>query len=202
MQCLETLPLSYQTFVFLSDPFPQTLPSCCRWQQTCSGVFPSGGLRKSQVHPADSTLPDTCYGSRPTAVPRDALLAVVGGPVGDNRRLWTSSRSQNLFFLRFVLNFRSLKFIEIIAINLIHDWLRAGSPRGRSSSPGRVKNYLFSKSSRLALRSTQPPIQLVPGALSPGVKRTGREADHSPPTSAEVEEMWIYTSTPPYAFTA
>jgi hypothetical protein len=25
----------------------------------------------------------------------------------------------------------------------------------------------------------------------------GREADHSPPTSAEVKKMWIYTSTPP-----
>jgi hypothetical protein len=48
--------------------------------------------------------------------------------------------------------------------------------------------------------STQPPIQWVPGALSPGVKRPGRGADHSPPASAEVKKMWIYTSTPPYAF--
>jgi hypothetical protein len=56
---------------------------------------------------------------------------------------------------------------------------------GRSSSLGRVKNFLFSRSSRPALRATQPPIQWVPGALSPGVKRPGREADHSPPTSAE-----------------
>jgi hypothetical protein len=63
-------------------------------------------------------------------------------------------------------------------------------------SPGRVKNFLFSKSSRPALRSTQPPIQWVPGALSPGVKRPGREVDRSPPTSAEVKKMRIYTSTP------
>jgi hypothetical protein len=34
---------------------------------------------------------------------------------------------------------------------------------------------------------TQPPIQWVPGALSPGVKRQGREADHSLPSSAEVK---------------
>jgi hypothetical protein len=27
-------------------------------------------------------------------------------------------------------------------------------------------------------------------------------ADHSPPISAEVKEMWIYTSTTPYAFMA
>jgi hypothetical protein len=31
-------------------------------------------------------------------------------------------------------------------------------------------------------------IQWVPGSLSLGVKRPGREADHSPPSSAEVKE--------------
>jgi hypothetical protein len=45
--------------------------------------------------------------------------------------------------------------------------------------------------SRMALRSTQPPIQRVLGALSPGVKRPGREDDHSPPTDAEVKKTWI-----------
>jgi hypothetical protein len=69
-------------------------------------------------------------------------------------------------------------------------------------TPGGVKNFLFSRSSRTALRSTQPPIQRVPGALSPGVKRPGREVDHSPPTSAELKKMWIYTTTPPYVFMA
>jgi hypothetical protein len=43
--------------------------------------------------------------------------------------------------------------------------------------------------SRTALGLTQPPFQWVPGALSLGVKRPGREADHSPPSSAEVEDM-------------
>jgi hypothetical protein len=65
-----------------------------------------------------------------------------------------------------------------------------------SSSPGRVKNFLLSKSLRPDLGSTQPPNQWAPGALSPGVKRQGREAGHSPPTSAEVKKTWIYTSTP------
>jgi hypothetical protein len=51
---------------------------------------------------------------------------------------------------------------------------------GRSSSPGKVKNFLFSKSSRSALGSTQPPIQWVPGVLSLGLKRQAREADHCP----------------------
>jgi hypothetical protein len=77
------------------------------------------------------------------------------------------------------------------------DWIRIGCLRGRRSSPGRIKNFLFSTSSRPALGSTQPPIQWVPG-----VKRQGREADHSTPSSAEVKKTWIYTSTPPYAFMA
>jgi hypothetical protein len=47
-----------------------------------------------------------------------------------------------------------------------------------------------------ALGSTQPPIQWVPGVLSLGVKRPGREADHSPPSIVEVKNAWSYTSTP------
>jgi hypothetical protein len=68
-----------------------------------------------------------------------------------------------------------------------------------SSSPGRVKNFFFSMSSRPVLRPIQLSTQRVPGALSPGVKWRRREADHSPPTNAEVKKTWIYTSTPPYA---
>jgi hypothetical protein len=41
------------------------------------------------------------------------------------------------------------------------------------------------------------PIQWVPGALSLGVKRPGREADHSPPPSAEVNNACSFTSTSP-----
>jgi hypothetical protein len=48
-----------------------------------------------------------------------------------------------------------------------------------------------------ALGPTQPPIQCEPGALSLGVKWPGREADHSPPTSADVKNAWSYTSAPP-----
>jgi hypothetical protein len=53
-----------------------------------------------------------------------------------------------------------------------------------------------------ALESTHPPIQWVPGALSSGVKRQEREVDRSPPASAEVKRICIYTSTPPYPFMA
>jgi hypothetical protein len=68
--------------------------------------------------------------------------------------------------------------------SLYNDWLRAGRPRGRSSSPGAGKNFHFSMSSRPTMGPTQPPIEWVPGAISPGVKRPGSEADHSRPTSA------------------
>jgi hypothetical protein len=55
-------------------------------------------------------------------------------------------------------------------------WLEAGRLSGRSSSPTRVKNFLFSTTSRLAVGPTEPPIQLVLEGLSPGVKRLGCEA--------------------------
>jgi len=42
------------------------------------------------------------------------------------------------------------------------------------------------------------PIQWVSGALSPGVKQPGREADHSHPSSAEFKNAWRYTSTLQY----
>jgi hypothetical protein len=66
-----------------------------------------------------------------------------------------------------------------------------------------VEARIFSsRSSRPVLGPTQPPVQWVPGALSPGKKLPGREADHSPPTSADVKKTWIYTSTSPYVFMA
>jgi hypothetical protein len=49
-----------------------------------------------------------------------------------------------------------------------------------TSAQGQLYLYLY-------LGSTQPPIQWVPGALSLGIKRPRREADHSSPSSAEVK---------------
>jgi hypothetical protein len=80
--------------------------------------------------------------------------------------------------------------------------IRTGRTRGQISNPGRVKNFLFSASSRPTLGPTQAPIPWVPHALTLEVKRPGSETDHSTPTSADVKKIWIYTSTPPYAFIA
>jgi hypothetical protein len=51
-----------------------------------------------------------------------------------------------------------------------------------------ARNFLlFFTMSRPALRLTPPPIQWVPVALWPGVKLSGREADHSLQSNAEVK---------------
>jgi hypothetical protein len=59
-----------------------------------------------------------------------------------------------------------------------------------------MMGFLFATASRLALRFTQTPNQWVPGFL-PRRKAPGHEADHSPPSSAEVKNTWSYTSTHP-----
>jgi hypothetical protein len=64
------------------------------------------------------------------------------------------------------------------------DGLRAG--RAEFDSRQRQQVFLFSTASRPALALTQPAIQWVREALSPGAKRPGLETDHSPP-SAEVK---------------
>jgi hypothetical protein len=53
---------------------------------------------------------------------------------------------------------------------------------------------------RTALGPIHSPIQRVPEALSLGVKQLGHEGDQPPPSSAEVEDEWGYTSTPQYTF--
>jgi hypothetical protein len=53
--------------------------------------------------------------------------------------------------------------------------------------------FHFNTMSRLALGPTQPRIQWVSEALSPGVKELRHETDHSPPSSAKVKEyMELY----------
>jgi hypothetical protein len=60
--------------------------------------------------------------------------------------------------------------------------------RGFESRQG-LRIFLFSTVSRPALGPTQPPIQCAPRDPSPGVRRPGVEADHSPPSSAEVTKV-------------
>jgi hypothetical protein len=61
------------------------------------------------------------------------------------------------------------------------------------------KIFLYSSASRSALRATQPRIQCVTGALSPGVKRSGSEADHPTPSSVEIKNSG---AIPPFFHTS
>jgi hypothetical protein len=78
-----------------------------------------------------------------------------------------------------------------------HCYLGYGLDDRRFESRQGLGIFLFTTVSRPALGPTQPPIQLVPGTLSVGVNRPGREADHSPTSIVEVKNAWTYTSTPP-----
>jgi len=67
---------------------------------------------------------------------------------------------------------------------------------GFESRP-RLWTLHFYTLSRPVLGPTQPPMQWIPGSLSSGVKRPRHEADHPPPSSAEVKEsveLYLHSS--------
>jgi hypothetical protein len=66
---------------------------------------------------------------------------------------------------------------------------------GFGSCQGQHAFILFQMLIR-AQRSIQRPIQWVQVAMSPGIKRSGREADHSLPSIVEVKNERSYTATP------
>jgi hypothetical protein len=59
-----------------------------------------------------------------------------------------------------------------------------------------IEFFSFATASRPTQGPTQPPIQWVPLAVSPQVKRPGREADHSPPSCAAVKSACQYLHSP------
>jgi hypothetical protein len=64
---------------------------------------------------------------------------------------------------------------------------------GKSSSPGRVKNFLHIAQNG---RGAHPVFYAMStGGSFLGVKRSGREADHACPTSAEVKKTFPPTSS-------
>jgi hypothetical protein len=66
--------------------------------------------------------------------------------------------------------------------------------RTRAGRPGFdcrqvLRIFLFATVFRPALGPSRPPIQWIPGVLSPELKRPGREDDHSPPK--ECVELYL-----------
>jgi len=64
------------------------------------------------------------------------------------------------------------------------------------------KNLLLSYHVHTGSETHPASCEMVTGGLFPGLKRQGREADHSRKCSAEVQNLWSYTSTPSYIFMA
>jgi hypothetical protein len=58
------------------------------------------------------------------------------------------------------------------------------------------QEIVFSKTSRLAQRPTQPLNQWATFVLSMVVKHVWHETDHPYPSSVTVKNEWMYTSTP------
>jgi hypothetical protein len=95
-----------------------------------------------------------------------------------------------------------LYILQIVQGAGIAQWYSAGQRAGWSGFWGSIPRqgvgiFLFTTASRPALELTQPPIQRVPGVLSLRVERPRREADHSPPSIAEVKEfVKLYLHSP------
>jgi hypothetical protein len=102
-------------------------------------------------------------------------------------------------------------FILIVACSTVLFFLPLFRPfRSRDSAVDIATGYLLDDrevgvlvpvGSRIFTSPCHPDRLWGPDSF-PGIKRQGREADHSPPTSVQVKKMWIYTSTHPYAFMA
>jgi hypothetical protein len=53
--------------------------------------------------------------------------------------------------------------------------------------PAGERHHCRSIMCKLALQPTKSPLQWLSGALSPGIKRPGGAADHSPPSNDEIK---------------
>jgi hypothetical protein len=95
---------------------------------------------------------------------------------------------------RWLQSWWSEEFIYIYIYALGYGLDERGS---RVRFPAGAGKFLFTTASITALGPIQPPIEWVPGALSLGIKRPGREADHSHSSSAEVKEcVELYLHSP------
>jgi hypothetical protein len=85
--------------------------------------------------------------------------------------------------IKYLSTGRLLPFSEYLS--RYSDGVRTGQPEFNSRQCQQIS--FFSTIPRPALVPTQSPIQWESGEISPGVKRPGLKADHSPSSSAEVK---------------
>jgi hypothetical protein len=73
----------------------------------------------------------------------------------------------------------------------------------KSCNPSKGKRFISSSKCQDWLYGPpQPPIQQVPGTLSPRVQWPGYDADHSSKTRTNIKDEWSYYSSSLYAFIA
>ena len=70
--------------------------------------------------------------------------------------------------------------------------LRAGQPRNRGWIPEICKRFFRFSAARCDVRLAVKPTRLTGGWVPGRVKRSGREAEHSPSPSAQVKITWKY----------
>jgi hypothetical protein len=119
---------------------------------------------------------------RDAAHPTSTFIGPMSIYIGYTKWLWNISTIWRIQPSTFIL------FNDALYISEESEYLSRyseGQPAGRPEFDSRQgKIFIFFTASRPPLEHIQP-IQWVPGALFPGVKRPGLEADHSPPSSAE-----------------
>jgi hypothetical protein len=110
----------------------------------------------------------------------------------------------------FILNFPSFFFLYFFNFVVREPDSAVGTATGYGLDDRGV-GVRVQVASRISSSPRRPDLLLGPPNLLPngyrglfprGVKRPGREADHSPPASAEVKKMWINTFTAPCVFMA
>jgi hypothetical protein len=109
-----------------------------------------------------------------------------------------------IYWALLIINLHLVSFVSVHVLGELHFMADYGLVNGGVGVQVSVGSRIFS-STYCPDWIWGPSSILIYGywGLFPlGVKRPRLEADHSPPSSAEVKEMWIYTSTPPYAFMA
>jgi hypothetical protein len=125
---------------------------------------------------------------------------------------WRSVCSQMCFFFQILFkqvvlclfNRYLLSFSLLSILMPVHFRYSAGLRPGWSGFECRqgLGISLFTTMSISAVGPTLLSIQWVSESLSLEVKRPGREADHSPPSSSEIKNAWSYICAPQYAFMA
>jgi hypothetical protein len=105
----------------------------------------------------------------------------------------------NLCFLLAFLCYFWLLVFDCVLLCIVPRELSWYSDRLQAGRPGfdfrqRQESFLYFTVSRPALGPTQPPIQRIPGVLSPGIKQLGREVDHSPPVlRSRMVELYLHS---------